>query len=155
MRGPLSQQGVAGNEQQYVNCLEIWSTFIGRKGALELSVRSRWVRQSGRRAIMVKFRLGDLVEATAAHIVPKRKSGTDDPRNGLALCRTHHWAFDTGIFTLSDGYEVLLSPAVQQAETHNFGLLDLGDKPVLLPGNEVLRPHRDAVAWHRENVWRG
>jgi hypothetical protein len=103
----------------------------------------------------MKFRLGDLVEATAAHIVPKRKSGTDDPRNGLALCRTHHWAFDTGIFTLSDGYEVLLSPAVQQAVTRNFGLLDLGGKPFLLPGNEVLWPHPEAVAWHRENVWRG
>lgn len=102
-----------------------------------------------------KFRLGDLVEATAAHIVPKRESGTDDPRNGLALCRTHHWAFDTGVFTLSDKYEVLLSPAVRQAETRNFGLLDLGHKPALLPGNDVLRPHPEAVAWHRENIWRG
>lgn len=84
----------------------------------------------------MKFHLGDLIEATAAHIVPKRKRGTDDPRNGLALCRTHHWAFDAGIFTLSDSYEVLLSPAVRQAETRNFGLLDLGGKPVLLPGNQ-------------------
>jgi len=103
----------------------------------------------------MKFHLGDLVEATAAHIVPKHKNGTDDPRNGLALCRTHHWAFDTGIFTLSDGYTVLLSQAVQRAETHNFGLLDLGGKQVLLPSNEVLRPHPKALTWHRANIWRG
>jgi len=103
----------------------------------------------------MKFRLGELVEATAAHIVPKRKSGTDDPRNGLALCRTHHWAFDTGIFTLNNGYEVLLSPVTQQAETRNFGLCGLGGKSIMLPGNEVLRPHREALAWHREHVWRG
>jgi putative restriction endonuclease len=36
------------------------------------------------------FRLNDLVEATAAHIVPKHQQGTDDPRNGLSLCHTHH-----------------------------------------------------------------
>ena len=50
-------------------------------------------------ACEMKFRLGNLIEATAAHIVPKRKGGTDDPRNGLALCRTHHWAFDVGLFS--------------------------------------------------------
>jgi hypothetical protein len=102
----------------------------------------------------MKFCLGDLFEATAAHVVPKRKSGTDDPRNGLALCRTHHWAFDAGIFTLSDKYEVLLSPVVQRAETRNFGLLDLEHKPVQLPHNDVLHPHLEAVTWHRKNVWR-
>lgn len=101
----------------------------------------------------MKFRLDNLVEATAAHIVPKRESGTDDPRNGLALCRSHHWAFDAGIFTLSDDHQVLLSPSLERAETRNFGLLDLSGKPILLPGNEVLHPHPEALAWHRDNVW--
>ena len=35
----------------------------------------------------MKFKVDDLYEAQAAHSVPKRRSGTDDPRNGLALCR--------------------------------------------------------------------
>jgi putative restriction endonuclease len=34
----------------------------------------------------------------AAHLLPKSKKGTDDPRNGLALCATHHRAFDAGLF---------------------------------------------------------
>ncbi len=34
----------------------------------------------------------------AAHIVAKEFEGTDDPRNGLVLCRNHHRAFDTGMF---------------------------------------------------------
>lgn len=34
----------------------------------------------------------------AAHIVPKEHSGTDDDRNGLALCATHHRMFDAGLF---------------------------------------------------------
>ena len=103
----------------------------------------------------MKFRLNDLIEAAAAHIVPKRKRGTDDPRNGLALCHTHHWAFDAGIFSLNDGYEVILSPVVEQAEKRNFGLLELNSKPILLPGNEGMHPHPVALAWHRNYVWQG
>ena len=101
----------------------------------------------------MKFRLRELVEATAAHIVPKRKSGTDDPRNGLALCRTHHWAFDAGLFSVNSNYGVILSPAVRQAETRNFGLLDLEGKLILLPQNEIMRPHTKSLEWHRTHVW--
>jgi HNH endonuclease len=103
----------------------------------------------------MKFRLNDLIEATAAHIVPKQKQGTDDPRNGLALCHTHHWAFDVGIFSLNDGDEVILSPMVERAEKRNFGLLELSGKPILLPGNEGMHPHPVALAWHRDYVWQG
>jgi hypothetical protein len=103
----------------------------------------------------MKFRLGDLIEATAAHIVPKQKQGSDDPRNGLSLCHTHHWAFDAGIFSLNDGYEVILSPTVERAEQRNFGLLALGGKTILLPGNEGMQPHPVALAWHRNHVWQG
>jgi len=103
----------------------------------------------------MKFHLGDLVEATAAHIVSKQKSGTDDPRNGLALCHTHHWAFDAGIFSLNDGYEVILSPVVERAEQRNFGLLALSGKTILLPNNEGMQPHPVALTWHRNHVWQG
>jgi hypothetical protein len=101
----------------------------------------------------LKFRLDNLVEATAAHIVPKRKSGTDDPRNGLALCRTHHWAFDAGVFSLNDSCQVLPSEAIRRADTKNFRLEDLRGKSILLPQNESARPHPEALEWHRTNVW--
>jgi len=101
----------------------------------------------------LKFRLDNLVEATAAHIVPKRKSGTDDPRNGLALCRTHHWAFDAGVFSLTDSYQMLPSEAIHRADTKNFRLEDLRGKSILLPQNESARPHPEALEWHRTNVW--
>jgi putative restriction endonuclease len=101
----------------------------------------------------MKFRLGELTEATAAHIVPKRKNGTDDPRNGLSLCRTHHWAFDIGIFSLTDNCEILLSSSVKHAESRNFVLIEMQNESILLPRNETLWPHPSAIQWHRENVW--
>lgn len=102
----------------------------------------------------MKFHWRSLIEATAAHIIPKHKNGTDDPRNGLSLCRTHHWAFDAGVFTLADNYEIMLSPAVQEADYQNFPLLEMGGKPILLPSSDALYPHLDAVRWHRDNIWR-
>src|SRR5260370_11030820 len=44
----------------------------------------------------LRFRHGTHVEAEAAHIIGRDADGPVDPRNGLALCRTAHWAFDYG-----------------------------------------------------------
>ncbi|MCA9976557.1 MAG: HNH endonuclease, partial [Anaerolineales bacterium] len=84
----------------------------------------------------------------------KHQNGTDDPRNGLALCHTHHWAFDAGIFALSDDYAILLGSAVQGSDSKNFSLLEMEGKTILLPTNEILQPHTDAIKWHRENILR-
>jgi putative restriction endonuclease len=36
----------------------------------------------------------------AAHLRPKRERGSDDPRNGLVLCASHHRALDAGLFAI-------------------------------------------------------
>jgi hypothetical protein len=101
-----------------------------------------------------RFHLGELVEAQAAHIVPKNKDGTDDPRNGLALCRTHHWAFDNGLFSMSDGYEIIVSPIVSKADTANFSLIDYANRQISLPQNKIIFPHPVALDWHRQNIFK-
>jgi hypothetical protein len=40
----------------------------------------------------------DLLDAS--HIAEKGKQGTDDPRNGLVFCATHHRAFDALLFAI-------------------------------------------------------
>lgn len=102
----------------------------------------------------MKFHMGNLVEARAAHIIPKYKNGTDDPRNGLSLCHTHHWAFDEGLFTITNKYQIRLSPIVENAETKNFSLLEMENKQILLPQNENLQPHVSALDWHQSHIWR-
>jgi predicted restriction endonuclease len=102
----------------------------------------------------MKFKLDTLIEATAAHIIAKQANGTDDPRNGLGLCRLHHWAFDAGLFTLSDDLEILVSPEVRRAETHEFDLLERERSPIAVPQDDLLIPHPRAIQWHREKVWR-
>ncbi|HEY8506447.1 MAG TPA: HNH endonuclease, partial [Gemmataceae bacterium] len=49
----------------------------------------------------------------AAHIIPvKRPHSTDDPTNGLALCRLHHAAYDSGLVGVRSDYSILLNPRV-------------------------------------------
>lgn len=96
-----------------------------------------------------KFAYDSTVEAEAVHIIAKHVRGTDDPRNGMALSRTAHWAFDQGIFTISDQYEVLVHPEASRASAAVFPILQADRKPILLPSDTAYRPHPEALAWHR------
>ncbi|WP_244531481.1 HNH endonuclease [Halogranum amylolyticum] len=56
-------------------------------------------------------------EVEAAHIYPRSENGADDPRNGLALCKLHHWAFDSGWLAVSDDYEILVKDVPSETDT--------------------------------------
>jgi hypothetical protein len=62
------------------------------------------------------FPHGMTIEAKAAHIIGKDVLGTDDPRNGLALSHTAHWAFERGLFTVSNQYELIIHKDAKAAD---------------------------------------
>ena len=95
-----------------------------------------------------------LVEAQAAHIIPVNANGPDDPRNGISLCPRHHWAFDAGLFTVTDGLLVRLSPAVTRAERRKFDLEEYDGEPVSRPVRESCVPDPQALEWHLAKVFR-
>lgn len=107
----------------------------------------------------LRIQWGDLVEAEAAHIKPHALDGADDLRNGLALCRTHHWSFDRGLWSATDATIVeVVSPDVAAAQVVAADLGSLQQfrgrrlRPPTLTG---AGPHRDALVWHRRNLYRG
>jgi predicted restriction endonuclease len=93
------------------------------------------------------------VEAQAAHINSKDKRGTDNPQNGLAMSRSVHWAFDAGLFTISDQYEVFIHPKAKSANIQNFPLFTMDRKPINLPKEEFFYPHQEALQWHRDEIF--
>lgn len=95
-----------------------------------------------------------LVEAEAAHIIPISEQGPDDPRNGMSLCRRHHWAFDVGLFTVTDGLLVRVSPAVSRAEQRKFDLEEYDGEPIGRPAREACVPDPQALEWHQARVFR-
>ena len=80
-----------------------------------------------------------LVALDAAHVVPKEEEGTDDPRNGLALCAVHHRLFDADLFGIEPGSlrVVPRSPYSLEQLRIRSGAIDH------LPR----QPHATAIAW--------
>ena len=84
-----------------------------------------------------------------AHIIPWKENGTDDPRNGLALCGTHHWLFDRYMFTIDDNYRIKLSGWLKRGENDIAEMLNRDSKEILLPGEEQYYPALEALHEHR------
>ena len=95
-----------------------------------------------------------LVEAEAAHIISIKERGPDDPRNGLSLCRRHHWAFDNGLFTITDSHEIKVSSSVFRAERRRFDLEEYEGEPLVPPAHEICRPNEEALHWHQRRKFR-
>jgi hypothetical protein len=56
------------------------------------------MRRYGPECAVCGIALPEVLET--AHVRPKEHDGSDDPRNGLVLCATHHRAFDAGLFAI-------------------------------------------------------
>jgi len=95
-----------------------------------------------------------IIEAEAAHIIPVEEHGPDDPRNGLSFCRRHHWAFDTGLFTITDSKAVKLSPSVLRAERRRFDLEEYNGEALIGPASDICRPAEEALHWHQSKIFK-
>lgn len=87
-----------------------------------------------------------------AHIVPLERGGSNDARNGLALAKDIHWAFDRGLIGFDDNRKVILSPFVQ-SDARNQYLRTFAGAPLDSAKDPRLNAHSDAIRWHRENIF--
>ena len=90
----------------------------------------------------------------AAHIIPFSVSHNDDVRNGLSLCKSHHWAFDARLFSLNETYHVIVPPVSHEHEPTKRMFSELRDKRIWTPSVERHCPDQEALAWHREAAMR-
>jgi len=79
-------------------------------------------------------------EVQSAHIYPKALDGKDDLRNGISLCRMHHWAFDAGWFWLTDDCCVVIRGDVPQTDDYLF-IRKFDRAQIAIPVEDALRPH--------------
>lgn len=89
----------------------------------------------------------------AAHIVPWSHSHNDDPRNGLALCGLHHWAFDQGMITVTPAHEVAVSNTVSEDDV-TAAIRALAGCRIQKPSEDYLWPALPALRWHNRNIFR-
>jgi putative restriction endonuclease len=89
----------------------------------------------------------------AAHIVPWSRSRNDDIRNGMALCKLCHWAFDEGMVGVSDKYDVITSRQISANPNVPGFLLTLSGRNIIAPAERELWPAQLYLADHRRE-WR-
>ncbi len=72
--------------------------------------------------------------------VPLSDASEIDVRNGIALCATHHRAFDAKILDFDEEYVVRVHLESTPGEGENAMLLAFEGKPLILPSDPALRP---------------
>ena len=128
--------------------------------------RPAWVEQRigqrfFRRAVLSGYRqrccisgVTDTRLLVASHIVPWREDAAIrlHPGNGLCLSALHDKAFDHHLFSLSDDFRVVLSPALERSKDAFLREVfhPVADQPIELPERfapdpAFVRKHRDAM----------
>jgi hypothetical protein len=87
---------------------------------------------------------GPYWDLQAAHIVAVTERGPDHRRNGISLCHRHHWAFDHGIFALTD--DLRIRNLTGREDPHGE-LVDGGT--ILVPSDPSQSPYPSFLAMHR------
>jgi putative restriction endonuclease len=87
-------------------------------------------------------------EVEAAHIVPRAEGGPDDLRNGLALCKLHHWAFDCGWIAIDDDLGVVVNSRTE-VQTPDV-VENVRGQTLSEPTDFGHRPHQTYLQAHRE-----
>lgn len=147
--GTLTQQPF---QVQRVNVVRVESrqNRIARSQVFRERVRLEYERRCAVSGIAIatpKF----VYEVESAHVVPVSKGGTDDIRNGLTLTQTLHWAFDRGLFGVLSDRSIFIAPQVSRMKENSF-LRQYERKTIAEAKTVSLRVHKDAFAWHMENV---
>lgn len=89
----------------------------------------------------------------AAHILWHAYKGPSKIQNGIALCPTHHNAFDRGGITIRNNFRLQVSDRASSDSESNH-LEQYQDKAlVCLPTYRKDYPKEDYLKWHREEVF--
>lgn len=88
----------------------------------------------------------------AAHIQPYLGPQSNHLQNGLLLTKEFHALFDAGYVTITPELRVRISDRLRTEFQNGHRYYPFHDRPlVAVPAEEVLRPSRDALAWHERN----
>ena len=92
-----------------------------------------------------------LPEIESAHVVALSAGGSDDIRNGFALCHTLHWAFDKGLFGVLSNRKIYIPKKVKLTPGNEF-LLQFDQRLIAEAKTPEFGVHPDAFQWHMERL---
>lgn len=102
----------------------------------------------------LRLNMNGLVIIDAAHLIPFSESQDDDPRNGIALCKNHHWAMDK--FLIVPGTDRLwhVSPELDDRIEGCKEIISLNKRKILLPHDQKYYPKKESLNWRHIRILR-
>merc|ERR1711991_219475 len=92
----------------------------------------------GSKCAVCNIKIKELIHA--AHICGIEDGGTDDWRNGLPLCGTHHLAFDQNLFCFS-----LMDLKIITKK--GISLSSISVTETILKTKKYINPHNESIEW--------
>ncbi len=120
------------------------------------SFRARVLDAYGEQCAFCQLRHRELLDA--AHIIADGDLGGEPMvKNGLALCKIHHAAFDRHIVGVKPDYIIQVQQAVLEevdGPMLKYGIQLLHGQPLLLPRRSIMRPDKERLAQRYEDFRR-
>lgn len=88
-----------------------------------------------------------------AHIKPFAQFFDSRVKNGISLCKNHHWAFDNGFFTVDEQYKILISKDFEDESPNAKPMRSYHGTVLYLPRLQEYYPEAEALEWHRQEVF--
>lgn len=100
----------------------------------------------------LRLHLDNIVLVEAAHLIPWNESRDDNPRNGMALCRNHHYAMDRFLIAPTPDRTWQVSKRLDDRRDGEAELVALNNRSILLPKLEQYFPQEEALEWRRDRL---
>lgn len=138
----------AGYVAEYdVTARREYVTAIVRRRVHQRSFREKVLRAYRQQCALCRLRHEELLDA--AHIVPDSEEWPPIVRNGMALCKLHHGAYDAFFLTVRPDYVVVVREDILK-ETDGpmliHGLQELDGRRIELPRKPIHRPDPELLA---------
>ena len=103
----------------------------------------------------LRVMVDDVVLVDAAHLIPFAITQDDDPRNGIALCRNHHWAMDKQLLAPTTRLLWAVSPCLDDRIEGQCDLIGLRERAIILPKCSDFHPKKESLRWREKRLRAG
>jgi putative restriction endonuclease len=126
-------------------------TSLVRRRLHQSSFRERVLQAYREQCALCRLKHFQLLDA--AHIIPDREEGEPRVRNGVALCKLHHAAFDALFLTIRTDYRIEVRADILKESDGPMlihGLQELHGRKIHAPRKPELRPDPEFLAQRYE-----
>jgi putative restriction endonuclease len=84
----------------------------------------------------------------ACHIIPFSESYNDTISNGIALCPNLHRAFDRGLISINEKFQVLVNKNFTEPYISLYNIKQFEKNQITLPDNPLYYPASESLSYH-------